>query len=701
MKQDFFSTGIEFLKGVGPQRAGILKTELAIHTFYDLIHHFPYRYVDRTRFYHCSDATADLPFIQIKGQLRSLVLKGEKHKMYLTGKFEDDTGVIELKWFKGLRYLNSSLRLNSPYIMFGKPNWFNGSVNIIHPEMELLQDTKAHNATALQPLYNTTEKMKGRGLDSRSMLRFQRALLEQMPVNIPETLSDDIIKRHALMSLREAFLQIHFPSSIETQQSAAFRIKFEELFYIQLKLLKLKQLRSEKLEGIVFEKVGELFKGFYSVHLPFPLTGAQKKVIKEIRKDCGAGKQMNRLLQGDVGSGKTLVAFMCMLLAADNGYQSCIMAPTEILATQHAETLSELAKELPLTVALLTGSVKGQKRKQLLEELKEGRIDILVGTHALLEDEVQFSKLGFVVIDEQHRFGVEQRAKIWKKNTHVPHVLVMTATPIPRTLAMTLYGDLDYSVIDEMPPGRKEVLTVHRKDADRLQLWGFVREQIAKGRQIYIVYPLIEESEKSDLKNLQKGYEGILHDFPLPHYKTSIVHGKMKAKEKEFEMRRFLNKETQIMVATTVIEVGVNVPNASVMIIENAERFGLSQLHQLRGRVGRGADQSYCILMTSDKLGNDARKRIRTMCESNDGFLIAEADLELRGPGDAEGTRQSGMLDLKLSNITKDQDIIVQSREVALDILKKDPRLNSQQNRAVKEKLEQILRKSGNWSLIS
>lgn len=701
MKNEFFQTKIEFLKGVGPQRAEILKKELGIFTYEDLIYHFPYRYVDRTKFYKCREASAEMPFIQVRGQLKSLITKGEKHKKYLVGRFADETGAIELKWFKGLRFLSTSLKLNTEYILFGKPNEFNGAINIIHPELELVSEQNTTLATSLQPLYNTSEKMKGRGLDSRSLNRLLKALLIQLPASLSETLPKEIIRENKLMGLREALTQIHFPESIESQLKATFRIKFEELFYIQLKLLFLKLIRTDKYKGILFDHIGENFNTFYNKHLPFQLTNAQKRVIREIREDCGSGKQMNRLLQGDVGSGKTLVAFMCMLMAADNGFQSCIMAPTEILANQHAETISKLVEGLGLKVALLTGSVKGSKRKVILEELANQQITILVGTHALIEDEVQFKNLGFVVIDEQHRFGVEQRAKIWKKNKQVPHVLVMTATPIPRTLAMTLYGDLDYSVIDEMPPGRKPVQTVHRNDTNRLQVWGFIKEQIKQGRQIYIVYPLIEESEKMDLKNLEAGYEAVCRDFPAPEFRVSIVHGRMKAKDKDMEMQRFLRKETQIMIATTVIEVGVNVPNASVMIIENAERFGLSQLHQLRGRVGRGADQSYCILMTGAKIGNEARQRIRTMCDTNDGFVIAEADLQLRGPGDTEGTRQSGMLDLKLANITKDQQIVLLSRDSALALLKIDPTLDNPEHASVRLKLNHILHKTGNWSRIS
>lgn len=699
--QEFFKSPIEYLKGVGPQKGELLKKELGIFTFGDLAQHYPFRYVDRTRFYAIRDIDPEMPYIQLKGKLRSLYTKGEKRKKYLVGRFEDETGSIELKWFQGVKWLSTSLQLNTTYILFGKPTAFNNSINVIHPELETEQEAAVHKATVLQPVYSTSEKLKTRGLDSKGLLRLQRTLFSLVPQEIPETLPVQIIQEYHLMSYRESLLRIHFPENIQQQKQAEVRIKFEELFFIQLKLLFQKAQRSSSLKGLVFASVGELFNTFYREHLPFSLTEAQKRVIREIRSDCGTGKQMNRLLQGDVGSGKTLVAFMSMLIAIDNGFQACLMAPTEILAKQHAETLAPFAEQLGINISLLTGSTKAAARKRILAGIESGEIVLLIGTHALIEADVVFKNLGFVVIDEQHRFGVEQRARLWKKNSHPPHVLVMTATPIPRTLAMTLYGDLDVSIIDEMPPGRKPVQTVHRYESHRLKVWGFIKNEIEKGRQVYIVYPLIEESEKLDLKNLQEGYEGVCRDFPPPRYRVSIVHGKMKAAEKDSEMQRFLRKETQIMIATTVIEVGVNVPNASVMVIENAERFGLSQLHQLRGRVGRGADQSYCILMSGDKVGQDARTRLQAMCETNDGFKISEMDLQLRGPGDAEGTRQSGVLDLKLANIARDQAIVIQSREAVIQLLKKDPQLREPANENVFRKLDEQLRKSGNWSRIS
>ena len=631
----FLETPIEFLKGVGPQRALLLNKELGIFTFNDLLHHFPFRYVDRTKFYTIREASPDLPYIQLKGQLRNLIVKGEKRRKHLSGRFEDETGSIELKWFQGVKWLSNSVKLNNDYILFGKPTEYNGNLNIIHPELELVSEASVVSASMMQPVYSTTEKLKARGIDSRGILRMQKILAAQMPVSLPETLSEELLTSLKLDKRKEAFLNIHFPPGIEKQKQAELRLKFEELFFLQLRLLYSKLTRLEKYKGFYFSTVGEQFNEFYNNHLPFPLTNAQKRVIKEIRRDFATGKQMNRLLQGDVGSGKTLVALMSMLIAIGNGCQTCLMAPTEILATQHAETISVLLGKMNIRTALLTGSTKSRNRKNLLSELENGDIDILIGTHALIEDRVKFKNLGLVVIDEQHRFGVEQRSRLWNKGETVPHVLVMTATPIPRTLAMTLYGDLDISIIDEMPPGRKPVQTVHRFESDRLRLWSFLKKEIASGRQVYIVYPLIEESEKMDLNNLIQGYEAVCRDFPAPQFQVSIVHGKMKPAGKAFEMQRFLKKETQIMVATTVIEVGVNIPNASVMIIENAERFGLSQLHQLRGRVGRGTDQSYCILVTGNKLGNDSRLRIHTMCETNDGFKIAETDLQLRGPRSA------------------------------------------------------------------
>ncbi|MBL7948547.1 MAG: ATP-dependent DNA helicase RecG, partial [Bacteroidia bacterium] len=608
---------------------------------------------------------------------------------------------IELRWFQGLKWLQSTLQLNQEYILFGKPSEWNGAISVVHPELELAAEVNPALASSLQAIYATTEKLKTRGLDSRGILRLQKQLQIQLPPRFSETLPDNSVQSLRLMNRRDAFAAIHFPDSPEAQKKAEFRLKFEELFYIQLRLLSMKQARLEKFRGRVFSTVGDYFNRFFKECLPFPLTNAQKRVIKEIRTDCGSGKQMNRLLQGDVGSGKTVVALMSMLLAIDNGFQACLMAPTEILANQHAETISKMLGELDVPVALLTGSTKTAARRKIHEGLQDGSIKILIGTHALIEDPVQFKALGFVVIDEQHRFGVEQRARLWAKSDTPPHILVMTATPIPRTLAMTIYGDLDVSVIDELPPGRKPISTVHRTDAHRLQVWNFLKKEIALGRQVYIVYPLIKESEKSDMKNLEDGYNAICRDFPAPKYRVSIVHGKQKNADKDFEMQRFVKGETHIMVATTVIEVGVNVPNASVMVIENAERFGLSQLHQLRGRVGRGVDQSYCILMTGPKLGNDARLRIKTMVETNDGFRIAETDLQLRGPGDAEGTRQSGIVDLKLADLAKDQQILQTAREAAVKLLEQDPHLEKPEHAVVHRQLDAIRKRSGNWGRIS
>lgn len=701
MTKDFFDTSIEYLKGVGPQRGDLLKKELNIFTFGDLLNHFPFRYVDRTKFYKIKEISADLPYIQLKGFLKNVVVKGEKRKKYLTGKFEDETGSIDLLWFQGVSWIAPILKLNAEYIVFGKPNVYNGVINIVHPEIELVSEANNTMASAMQAIYNSTEKLKTRNLDSRGILRIEKNLLQQISFTIEETLSPGLIDELKLMSRHQALTNIHFPESAQKQKAAEFRLKFEELFYIQLKLLIQKQIRTEKYHGNHFSKVGEQFNRFYNEKLPFPLTEAQKRVLREIRTDCGSGKQMNRLLQGDVGSGKTIVALMSMLIAIDNGYQASIMAPTEILANQHAETISQLVSGLDVNVALLTGSTKSKQRKLVLEKLANGEINILIGTHALIEDTVQFKNLGLVVIDEQHRFGVEQRSRLWKKNDRPPHVLVMTATPIPRTLAMTLYGDLDVSVIDEMPPGRKLVKTVHRFDTHRMQVWGFLKKEIELGRQIYIVYPLIEESEKMDLKNLMEGYESICRDFPRPKYEASIVHGKMKAKDKEYEMQRFMKRETNIMVATTVIEVGVNIPNASVMVIENAERFGLSQLHQLRGRVGRGADQSYCVLMSSNKLTHDAKKRLNTMVETNDGFKIAEMDLQLRGAGDLQGTQQSGVPGLKIANLTTDGQILQLSRSAAIKILDEDPHLELPKNYVLRNYVSELQRKRGDWSRVS
>ena len=696
---EFFSTSIEYLKGVGPQRADLLKKEAGIFIFSDLLNYFPFRYVDRTKFYLIKDVHPDLPYVQLKGKLVSIVIVGEKRKRRLVGKLQDATGSIELVWFAGIKWLKESLQLNKDYIVFGRITEFNGKINMPHPEMELLEEAEKSVASSLQPVYPAIEKLKSRGLDSRGILRLQKTLHQQLP-QIPEVLPQAIIDSFRLLSRHESYTNIHFPLNAEKLQKAEFRLKFEEFFFLQLRLLTNKMNRVEKSHGKKFSKVGENFNHFYKVKLPFPLTEAQKRVIREIRTDCGSGKQMNRLLQGDVGSGKTVVALLSMLIAIDNGYQACLMAPTEILATQHGETITEMLKGMNLNVALLTGSTKKSQRKILLEELKNGNIHILIGTHALIEDNVEFKNLGLAVVDEQHRFGVAQRAQLHLKGAGEVNVLVMTATPIPRTLAMTLYGDLDVSVIDELPPGRKPIRTEHRTDSNRLAVWGFMKKQIKEGRQIYIVYPLIEESAKLDLKNLEEGYAAICHDFPMPEYKVSIVHGKMKTSDKDFEMQRFVRGETNIMVATTVIEVGVNVPNASVMIIESAERFGLSQLHQLRGRVGRGASQSYCILMTRDGLGNESYRRIKTMCSTNDGFKIAEVDLQLRGAGDIEGTQQSGNLLLKIANLATDGTILQAARDAAMKTLNEDPHLQKPENAMISKKLIMIMRGEFQWGRV-
>jgi ATP-dependent DNA helicase RecG len=698
---DFFATPIEFLKGVGPLRADSLRKELGIFTFGDLLFHFPFRYVDRTRFYTTREIVADMPYVQLKGRITKLTVKGEHRRKHLSGIFQDEAGTIELKWFQGLRWVTQSVKLHTDYVLFGKPSSYNGIINVIHPELEPVSEAYKEQASALQPVYPSTEKLKAKGLDSKGILRLQKQLQLQLSPVLKETLPQETLQQFRLMGRRPSLTQIHFPDTADSLKSAEARLKFEELFYIQLRLLSQKLLRTEKFKGMNFSVVGEKFTAFFNDKLPFPLTNAQKRVIREIRQDCGSGRQMNRLLQGDVGSGKTVVALMSMLIAIDNGYQACLMAPTEILATQHAASISSMLQGLGVNVQLLTGSTKAAQRKVIHAGLLDGSVKLLIGTHALIEEQVQFKNLGFVVIDEQHRFGVQQRAKLWAKNVQPPHVLVMTATPIPRTLAMTLYGDLDVSVIDELPPGRKPVSTVHRNDQHRLQVWSFLKKELEKGRQVYVVYPLIEESEKVDLNNLMHGYEAICRDFPAPQYHVSIVHGKMKPADKEFEMQRFFRHETHIMVATTVIEVGVNVPNASVMVIENADRFGLSQLHQLRGRVGRGAEQSYCILMSSFKLSNEARLRLKTMCDTNDGFKIAEMDLQLRGPGDAEGTQQSGVLDLKLADLSRDAKLIVVARDAAIELLQSDPHLEKPAHLGVREQLDQVLKKSGNWGRIS
>jgi ATP-dependent DNA helicase RecG len=682
LKGQLFQTPIEYLKGVGTARADVLKKELAIKTLEDLLQHFPFRHIDRTRFYKIKDIQHDLPYVQVIARLTHKELLGDKHTKRLVAQVQDDTGVMELVWFQGIKWAEKNLIVGKAYILFGKPGSFNGKAQMSHPEFDLYsQETiqRKGNMT-LQPVYSSTEKLKQFTLDSKGIQKLVTGLLEQHAREIGENLPLYIINKFRLMGRADAYRQIHLPEDANKLAEARHRLKFEELFFLQLKLLKNKLLRVQKFKGNIFDKVGPYFNEFYNNKLPFELTNAQKKVLREIRQDTQRGVQMNRLLQGDVGSGKTVVALMSMLIAIDNGFQTCIMAPTEILANQHYQTIKGLVGDDFVEVALLTGSTKPKDRKVLHEKLENGQLKILIGTHALIEDKVQYQNLGMVVIDEQHRFGVEQRAKLWRKNTIPPHILVMTATPIPRTLAMTLYGDLDVSVIDELPAGRKPIKTVHLYESSRLRMFGLMKEEIAKGRQVYIVYPLIQESEKLDLKNLMEGFETISHEFPLPQYRLSVVYGKIKPDEKEFEMQRFVRGETQIMVATTVIEVGVNVPNASVMIIENAERFGLSQLHQLRGRVGRGAEQSYCILMSKDKLSPEGRIRLNTMVKTNNGFEIAETDLQLRGPGNIEGTQQSGLLDLKVADLTADQELLMQARKCVEDIFAADPQLAAPEN---------------------
>ena len=696
---DITTRDIKYLQGVGPQRATMLNKELNIFSLRDLLYYFPYKYVDRSRLYYIHEIDGNMPYIQLKGQILSFETIGEGRQRRLVAHFSDGTGVVDLVWFQGIKYLMGRYKAHEEYIVFGKPTVFNGRVNIAHPDIDPAKDLTL-STMGLQPYYNTTEKMKRAGLNSHALEKLMANAFALLQGEMPETLSPRIVEEHHLMSLDEALRNIHFPKNPDRLRKAQYRLKFEELFYIQLNILRYTKDRQRKFRGLYFGKVGEVFNTFYSQNLPFQLTGAQKRVIKEIRKDMGSGRQMNRLLQGDVGSGKTLVALMSMLIALDNGYQACMMAPTEILAAQHFETIRQMLFGMNVRVELLMGSVKGKKRKEILKGLLTGEVQILIGTHAVLEDTVTFSSLGMVVIDEQHRFGVAQRAKLWAKNACPPHVLVMTATPIPRTLAMTLYGDLDVSVIDELPPGRKPIQTIHQFDNRRPSLYAGIRKQIEEGRQVYIVYPLIKESEKMDIKNLEEGYEHICAEFP--DCKVSKVHGQMKPAEKDAEMQRFVNAETQIMVATTVIEVGVNVPNASVMVIENAERFGLSQLHQLRGRVGRGADQSYCILVTSYKLSEETRKRLEIMVQTNDGFEIAEADLKLRGPGDLEGTQQSGVaFDLKIADIARDGQLLQYVREVALAIVEEDPAGVLPENEVLWRQLQALRKTHVNWAAIS
>lgn len=696
---DLTTRDIKYLQGVGPQRAALLNKELNIFSFNDLLYYFPYKYVDRSRLYYVHEIDGNMPYIQLKGRIMSFETFGEGRQRRLVGHFSDGTGFVDLVWFQGLKFITGKYKVNEEYIIFGKPSLFNGRINIPHPDIDPAGELTL-STMGLRPYYNTTERMKRSGLNSHTLEKIQNNLFGQLREPFPETLTPDIVSKHHLISLDEALRTIHFPKSPDSLRKAQYRLKFEELFYIQLNILRYTKDRQRRFKGLVFERVGDIFHDFYEKNLPFQLTGAQKRVIKEIRRDMGSGRQMNRLLQGDVGSGKTLVALMTMLIALDNRYQACLMAPTEILAGQHYETIRRFLAGMDVNVALLTGSVKGKKREAVLKGLLTGEVQILIGTHAVIEDTVAFASLGMVVIDEQHRFGVAQRAKLWAKNQFPPHVLVMTATPIPRTLAMTLYGDLDVSVIDELPPGRKPIQTLHQFDNRRVEMYRFIRSQIQEGRQVYIVYPLIQESEKMDIKNLEEGYAHVCEAFP--DYTVCKVHGKMKAAEKDEEMQRFVTGEAQIMVATTVIEVGVNVPNASVMVIENAERFGLSQLHQLRGRVGRGADQSYCILVTGYKLTEDTRKRIEIMVQTNDGFEIAEADLKLRGPGDLEGTQQSGVaFDLKIADIAKDGQLLQYVREVAEEIVTKDPDQSQPEYEVLWRRLKELNKKSVDWSIIS
>ena len=696
---DLASRDIKYLSGVGPQRASVLNKELNIYSLHDLLYYFPYKYVDRSRIYYIHEIDGTMPYIQLKGEILGFETVGEGRQRRLIAHFSDGTGIVDLVWFQGIKFLIGKYKVHQEYIVFGKPSVFNGRINIAHPDIDNASELKL-STMGLQPYYNTTEKMKRSSLNSHAIEKMMSAVVQQLREPLPETLSPAILTEHHLMPLTEALMNIHFPANPELLRKAQYRLKFEELFYVQLNILRYAKDRQRKYRGYVFETVGEIFNTFYAKNLPFELTGAQKRVLKEIRRDVGSGKQMNRLLQGDVGSGKTLVALMSMLIALDNGYQACMMAPTEILANQHFETIRELLYGMDIRVELLTGSVKGKKREAILTGLLTGDVRILIGTHAVIEDTVNFSSLGLVVIDEQHRFGVAQRARLWTKNAQPPHVLVMTATPIPRTLAMTLYGDLDVSVIDELPPGRKPIVTIHKYDAHRVSLYQSVHRQIAEGRQVYIVYPLIKESEKIDLKNLEDGYLHICEEFP--GCKVCKVHGKMKAAEKDAQMQLFVSGEAQIMVATTVIEVGVNVPNASVMIIENAERFGLSQLHQLRGRVGRGAEQSYCILVTGYKLVEETRKRLEIMVRTNDGFEIAEADLKLRGPGDLEGTQQSGIaFDLKIADIARDGQLLQYVRNVAEEVVDADPTGIRPENEILWRQLKALRKTNVNWASIS
>jgi len=691
MRSSILNTEIKFIPGVGPKRASLLEKELGIRTYKDLLYTFPFRYVDRSKFYRVSELHPDMPYIQLKGRFVRFEEVGDGRAKRLVGYFSDGQAAIEVVWFQGIKWIKDKYKVGVDYVLFGRPSIFNNRINIAHPEIEQPKAEEGIISTAIHGVYSSTEKLKDGFLSTKAFSRIVASLLQLTLGQIEETLPDYLLKKLKLLPLQDALLNIHFPKNTQLLHHAVQRLKFEELFYIQLSLLKQKVLRDRNANGLPCRVVGDKLNTFYNSYLPFPLTNAQKRVVKEMRADMGSGKQMNRLLQGDVGSGKTLVALLMALIAADNGYQVSIMAPTEILANQHYDSIVGMLKDMPVKVALLTGSTRKKAREVIHRELLSGEVNILIGTHALIEDVVQFNNLGLVVIDEQHRFGVMQRAKLWTKNHRPPHIMVMSATPIPRTLAMTIYGDLEVSVIDELPPGRKPITTIHFTDSQRRRLFGFMKEQIQLGRQVYVVYPLIKESEKMDYKDLEDGYESITRAFPFPEYKTVVLHGKMKAEDKDISMELFASGKAHIMVATTVIEVGVNVPNASVMVVESAERFGLSQLHQLRGRVGRGADQSYCILMTGYKLSKESKKRIETMVATNDGFEIAEADLKLRGPGDMEGTQQSGMpFDLKIANLAKDGQLLQYARMVAEEVLQEDPALANPANARLTQQLAAI-----------
>ena len=700
MQHDILHTSIDFLKGVGPKRGEVLKSELGIYTYSHLLNYFPFRYIDRSRLIKINQISPDLGNVQLSILIRNMEEVGPPRKKRLVAHAYDETGEIVLVWFKGVKWIKSSIQVGKSYVLYGKPTMYNSTWNFNHPDLELEQKNK-DKIGVLQPVYHSGEKLSKFGLHSKGIENLQRNLIPQVLDVLLPTLSTQIEKKNGFLSIKESYKNIHFPKNPSILKKALLRLKYEELFFLQLGMTRQKLTTRRKVVGYRFEKVGQFFNEFYTQHLTFELTSAQKRVLKEFRRDLGSGSHMNRLLQGDVGSGKTMVAILTILLAIDNGFQACLMAPTEILATQHFNTISNLLSKLGIEVALLTGSVKKKDRVQIHDDLENGKLGLLIGTHALLEDKVKFNNLGLAVIDEQHRFGVAQRAKLWKKNHHPPHILVMTATPIPRTLAMTFYGDLDVSVIDELPPGRKPVKTVHRFDSSRLRVFQFIEDEIKQGRQVYIVYPLIEESEKMDYKDLMDGYESIVRRFPLPDYSVSIVHGKMKPQDKDYEMQQFVVGKTQIMVATTVIEVGVDVPNASLMVIESAERFGLSQLHQLRGRVGRGADQSYCILMSSYKLSEDGKTRLETMVRTNDGFEIAEQDLRLRGPGDIMGTQQSGVLDFKLADLAKDAQLVQLSKNDVDDLLKIDPDLVLKENQTIRKELVRQMKLKPNWSNIS